>query len=104
MLGIDANVSVHAADSSEADKRFRCREEIVASALAAGRAFFPAQALAEFMWVRTRKQRRTIEETLEFVDAWREASRAAGDDGRDVVAAAETARRHPIVFWDALIW
>jgi predicted nucleic acid-binding protein len=103
MLGIDANVLAHAADSSEADKHVRCRE-IVASALATDRAFIPAQALAEFVWVRTRKQRRTIEETLEFVDAWRGASRVAGYDDRDVVAAAETARRHRIVFWDALIW
>ncbi len=103
MLGIDANVLVYAADSSEADKHVRCRE-IVASALDAGRAFIPAQALAEFVWVRTRKQRRSVEETLEFADAWRSASQVASYDDRDIAAAIETTRRHLVVFWDALIW
>ena len=74
------------------------------TALAAERAFIPAQALAEFVWVRTRKQQRPLPETLEFADTWRALSRVAGYDARDVATAAETAHRHTIMFWDALIW
>jgi predicted nucleic acid-binding protein len=103
MLGIGANVLVYAADSSEAGKHARCRG-IVTSALEAGRVFIPAQALAEFVRVRTRKQGRSVEETLGFADAWRSASQVASHDDRDVVAAIETTRRHLVVFWDALIW
>ena len=103
MLGIDANVLVYAADGSEGTKHVRCRQ-IMAAALAAERAFIPAQALAEFVWVRTRKQQRPLPETLEFADTWRALSRVAGYDARDVATAAETAHRHTIMFWDALIW
>jgi predicted nucleic acid-binding protein len=103
LLGIDANVLVYAADSSEGSKHVRCRQ-ILAGVLAAERAFIPAQALAEFVWVRTRKQRRPLPETLDFADAWRALSQVAGYDDRDVAAAAATAHRHAIVFWDALIW
>jgi predicted nucleic acid-binding protein len=103
VLGLDANVLVYAADSGEGQKHSRC-SEIVAVALAAEQAFIPAQALAEFVWVRTRKQQRPIGETLEFADAWRALSRVDGYDDRDVAAAAQAAHRHRIVFWDALIW
>ena len=34
----------------------------------------------------------------------RALSRVAGYDARDVATAAETAHRHTIMFWDALIW
>ena len=103
MLGLDANVLVYAADASEGMKHVRCRQ-IIAAALATERAFIPAQALAEFVWVRTRKQQRPIPETMEFVDGWRVVSRVVGYDARDVAAAADTTHRHGIVFWDALIW
>lgn len=103
MLGIDTNVLVYAADSSEGVKHLRCRE-IMTAAMRAGRALIPAQALAEFVWVLTRKQRRPIAEALEFVDAWREASEVAGYGDRDVAVAAAAAQRHGIVFWDALLW
>src|SRR5262245_24451144 len=103
MLGIDANVLVYAADSGEGVKHVRCRE-ILAAAMTTGRVLIPAQALAEFVWVRTRKQRRPMAEALEFVDAWRELSQVAGYGDRDVSAAAETAQRHGMAFWDALIW
>ena len=103
MLGIDANVLVYAADSTEGVKHLRCRE-ILAAAMTAQRALIPAQALAEFVWVLTRKQRRPMTEALEFVDAWREASKVVGYGDRDVAAAAAAAQRHGIAFWDALIW
>jgi predicted nucleic acid-binding protein len=103
MLGFDANVLVYAADGSEGVKHVRCWQ-IVASALASERAFIPAQALAEFVWVRTHKQRRPLPETMEFADTWRALSRVAGYDDRDVAVAAETAHGHTLMFWDALIW
>ena len=102
-IGFDANVLIYAIDTKAGEKRVLAGR-LVDQALQTGRAFLPAQALAEFYSVCTRKLRRDPHEVLPFVNAWRATAHVESYDDTDIVSAAEANRIHNIPFWDALIW
>lgn len=99
----DSNILIYASDSSQSE-RHRLATAAIGSAVVRGAALIPLQALGEFYYVRTRKLRRSREETRAFIDAWRRTARIEPYAEADLLPAMAASEAHGLSFWDAMIW
>ena len=103
MVGFDTNVLIYAADGAAGRKHERATQ-LLSAAITRGRAFLPAQALAEFAHVRIRKLRGTLEDTTGFIEGWIRTARVESYGTADIDRALEAHGNHSLPFWDALLW
>ena len=99
----DSNILIYASDKSQSE-RHRLARSAIAQAIRRGDALIPLQALGEFYFVRTRKLRRSREETRSFIDGWRRTARIEPYVEADLGPALAASEAHGLSFWDAMIW
>lgn len=104
MIAFDTNVLVYSTDSSAGAKHARSTA-LLTTALSQGLLFLPTQILAEYYGVVTRKLKLRPEAARGNVEAWAQAAAAVVPyDLTDLRAAMETAAKHNLAAWDALVW
>jgi predicted nucleic acid-binding protein len=102
-ISFDSNILIYASDSSQ-NERHRIATEVIGGAIHRGEALIPLQALGEFYHVRTRKLRRSRDETRGFIDGWRRTAWVEPYGEADIEAAMDCSQSHGLSFWDAMIW
>ncbi len=99
----DSNILIYASDRSQSE-RHRLATAAISRAIVQGAALIPLQALGEFYFVRTRKLRRSREETRGFIEGWRRTARIEPYIEADLDQAMAASEAHGLSFWDAMIW
>jgi len=104
VIAFDTNVFVYSTDKSAGDKHARS-VDLLAAAMSGRRLFVPAQVLAEYYAVATRKVGHGPTTARGHVETWAQAAGGVVPyEMTDLRAAMDVADKHNIAAWDALIW
>lgn len=100
-IGLDTNVLVYAVSGGDDVRNGMARALL--RRLSPSDICLPAQVAGEFYNVAVRKLKRSPEDAIAMLDAWREAFEMRPSSEGDLIAAFRLARDHDFQIWDALI-
>ena len=101
-FGVDTNTMVYAVDPGSGWRYERAKE--ILRQISRNDCVLPAQVLAEFFRVTTRKGLLEPERARSFVRDWLGTFRIAWVDAASLTDAMDAAMEGNLSFWDAMIW
>lgn len=99
---LDTNILVYAIDKDEGEKHqqaFALLDKCVEYDTV-----LTVQALSEFFYVVTRKNKLLIQETMEQIQDWQELFPTVGPRATTLQYAIATVTEHQLAFWDAMLF
>jgi predicted nucleic acid-binding protein len=103
MVSFDTNILVYATILAPLAKTHRARDLLVRG-MRTGSCILLLQTLAEFSSVAIRKAGIAADEVRTTIDAWRAVLPVQGTEDDDLSAALDAVKKHPLAFWDAMLW